>query len=68
MKIDSNLLKASVLKTLCEQHKRDCQDGNCGIVLFYMRELYKELIKRELTQEEELSFLEEGIKRCAFNA
>lgn len=41
-----NLLK------LVKHHKENCKSADCGVSLWIMSEIYRELLCRELTEEE----------------
>lgn len=44
-------IRAATLLELCREHKKNC-DGDCNLSMFLMRDVYEDLIGRELTDEE----------------
>ncbi len=49
-------LRAHTLLELVKEHKKTC-DGMCSLSMFSMAKIYRELVRRELTEEEELIFI-----------
>ncbi len=49
--------QARMLRQLVEEHKKNCDGENCGIILYLFAEIYQGLVGRELTVEEFGSFM-----------
>lgn len=47
-----NELIAGTLLRLVKDHKKTCNDPNCGISLFLMKDVYEHYKGREVTQKE----------------
>lgn len=43
---------AESLITLAKEHKRKCDSPDCGVSLYMLGKVYKELVDRNLTDEE----------------
>jgi len=44
-------IKEQSFLTVCKEHKERC-DGYCNVSMYSLGEIYKDLVKRQLTEEE----------------
>lgn len=42
--------------TVCKEHKEKCNSENCNVSMFALGQIFKNLIGRELTEEESKIF------------
>jgi hypothetical protein len=49
-------IRAESLIKLVREHKKNCNTDDCGISLFSLREVYRRLVRRELTEDEVRAF------------
>jgi len=49
-------IKQQSFLTVCKEHKERC-DGACNVSMYFLGEIYKDLVERELTEEERKLFI-----------
>lgn len=49
-------IKIESFLTVCKEHKNTCK-GDCNVSMFFLGQIYKDLVHRELNEEEKKLFI-----------